>query len=139
MPRDYNGKIMRQASKPDENIRMFHGSPNKITNGIIEARPVLNSVMGFEDEPEGSTGMAAAFATSDIHEAARYAGPKGHIYEVHEKPDDLNTNWGYSHGDLAYSEEEPLRIKQEVGRPGVNLARRMARNHFDLGHGESRK
>lgn len=138
MPRDYDGEIMRQASKPDEKIRMFHGSPNKITNGIIEARKVPYEDMGMEDAaheyPGG--GIHLAFATSDIHEAARYAGPQGHIYEVHEKPDDLNTDWGYSHGDLAHSDGADLHIKQEVGHPGRNIARR---GHFDAGHNESRK
>jgi hypothetical protein len=138
MPRDYNKEIMRQATKPSDKIRMFHGTPSKITSGVVEARKVPWEDMGFEDtaaeDPGG--GMHAAFATSDIHEAARYAGPEGHIYEVHEKPDELNTDWGYDHGDLAYKEEEGLHIKQEVGHPGRNIARTA---HFALGHGESRK
>jgi hypothetical protein len=138
MPRDYDNGIMRQANKPSEKIRMFHGSPNKITNGVIEARKVPYEDMGMEDsaheDPGG--GMHLAFATSDIHEAARYAGNEGHIYEVHEKPDDMNTDWGYDHGDLAHSDGAELHIKQEVGHPGRNIARR---SHFDTGHGESRK
>ena len=123
---------MPQANKPLDKVRMFHGTPNKIKNGVVEARFVPNEDMGFE----GPGGMHAAFATSDIHEAARYAGPKGHIYEVHEKPEDRNTDWGYDHGDLAHSDGEELHIKQEVGHPGRNLARM---NHFSMGHDESRK
>lgn len=138
MPRDYSNRIMRQATKPDEKIRMFHGSPNKITNGVIEARKVPYEDMGMEDsaheDPGG--GIHLAFATSDIHEAARYAGPQGHIYEIHEKPSDMNTDWGYGHGDLAHSDGADLHIKGEVGHPGKNLARHQ---HFALGHDESRK
>jgi hypothetical protein len=134
MPRDYSGEIMRQGNKDLSKVRMFHGTPNKITNGVIEARKVPNEDMGFE-EPGG---MHAAFATSDIHEAARYAGPQGHIYEVHETPEDMNTDWGYDHGDLAHSDGADLSIKQEVGFPGENPARR-SRSHFDTGHNESRK
>jgi hypothetical protein len=132
MPRNYNNDIMRQATKPDEKIRMFHGTPNKIENGKIEARFVPNEDMGFEDEG----GMRTAFATSDIHEAARYAGPEGHIYEVHEKPSDMDTDWGYSHGDLAHSDGGDLRIKGEVGHPGRNIFRRQ---HFDDSFGSSRQ
>jgi len=136
--KDYNGEILPQANKPSEKIRMFHGSPNKITNGVIEARKVPYMDMGMEDsaaeDPEG--GMHLAFATSDIHEAARYAGPKGHIYEVHEKPDNLNTDWGDDHGDLAHSDGADLTIKQEVGHPGRNILRMQ---HFNTGHNESRK
>jgi hypothetical protein len=131
MPKKY-GKVMRQANKPNDKIRMFHGSPNKITNGIIEPRFVNNETMGFEDPG----GMHAAFATSDIYAAATYAGPKGHIYELHEKPDEMNTDWGGSHGDLAHSDGAPLHIKQEVGHPGRNIARMQ---HFSTGHDESRK
>lgn len=132
MPRDYSNNIMRQATKPNEKIRMFHGTVHKIENGVVEARFVPNEDMGFE-EPGG---MHAAFATSDIHEAARYAGPEGHIYELHEKPDDMNTDWGYGHGDLAHSDGADLHIKQEVGHPGRNIARMQ---HFNAGHDESRK
>ena len=132
MAKDYNGNIMRQATKPNEKIRMFHGTPNKIKNGVVEARFVPNKDMGFEDEG----GMHAAFATSDIHEAARYAGPKGHIYELHETPKDMNTDWGFSHGDLAHSDGGELHIKGEVGHPGRNI---MRQQHFFQGHNESRK
>jgi len=138
MPRDYNNRIMRQSTKSLDKVRMFHGTPTKIENGVIEARKVPYEDMGMEDsaheDPGG--GIHLAFATSDIHEAAKYAGPEGHIYEVHEKPQDMNTDWGYRHGDLAHSDGGELRIKQEVGRPGRNLARS---GHFSMGHEESRK
>jgi hypothetical protein len=138
MPRDYNNDIMRQATKPDEKIRMFHGTPNKIENGVIEARKVPYEDMGMEDsaDEDPGGGMHLAFATSDIHEAARYAGPEGHIYEVHEKPSDMNTDWGYDHGDLAHSDGGELRIKGEVGHPGRNIFRRQ---HFDDSFGSSRQ
>lgn len=132
MPRNYSNEIMRQASKPNEKIRMFHGTPHEIKNGVVEARFVPNEDMGFE-EPGG---MHAAFATSDIHEAARYAGPEGHIYELHEKPDDMNTDWGYTHGDLAHSDGGDLHIKGEVGHPGRNIFRRQ---HFDNAFDGSRQ
>lgn len=133
MPRDYTGEIMPQYNKPDEKIRLFHGTKNKITNGVVEARYIPNERMGFEDD---GGGIHAAFATSDIHMAADYAGPTGHIYEVHEKPNQLNTDFSGKSADIAFSEGSPLHIKQEVGRPGVNLARR---SHFNTGHEESRK
>lgn len=138
MPKDYDGEILRQASKPNDKIRMFHGTPNKIENGVIEARKVPYEDMGMMDSAEEypGGGMHLAFATSDIHEAARYAGPQGHIYEVHEKPDDMNTDWGYSHGDLAHSDGGELHIKGEVGHPGRNIFRMQ---HFNTGHDESRK
>ena len=137
MAKDYSGEIMPQATKPLEKVRMFHGTPHKITNGVIEARHVPYEDMGMEDSaaeyPGG--GMTLSFATSDIREAARYAGPQGHIYEVNEKPTDMNTDWGYGHGDLAHSEGN-LHIKQEVGQPGKNILRMQ---HFTTGHNESRK
>lgn len=138
MPRDYDDEIMRQATKPREKVRMFHGSPNEITNGVIEARKVPYEDMGMMDsaEEEPGGGMHLAFATSDIHEAARYAGPEGHIYELHEKPEDMNTEWGRSYGDLAHSDGAELHIKQEVGHPGRNIFRRQ---HFDESFGASRQ
>jgi hypothetical protein len=131
MVKGYDGEIIPQGNKPYEKVRLFHGSPNKIEGGKINPHYVEADRLGFD---EG--GINAVFASSDIHQAARYAGPEGHIYEVHEKPDELNTDWGYDHGDLAYKEEEGLHIKQEVGHPGRNIARTA---HFALGHGESRK
>lgn len=132
MPKDYLGDIVPQLNKPESKVRMFHGTPNKITNGLVEARKISNERMGFEDP--GS--IRAAFATSDIHMAAEYAGPTGHIYEVHDKPDEFDIDYSrYSHDILAKTDAS-LRIKQEVGFPGENLARRQ---HLDTGFNESRK
>jgi hypothetical protein len=134
MPRDYVGHVVPQVNKPNEKVRLFHGSPNKIEGEKINPSYVSADRLGFDDG-----GINAAFATSDIHQAARYAGEKGHIYEIHEKPDDLDNSYSqYSH-DNVRNEGAPLTIKQEVGFPGENPARRMARDHFDMGHGESRK
>lgn len=116
-----------QTKKPMDKIRLFHGSPNKITNGVIEPRFVSWADHGFEDS-EG--GFHAAFATQDIHDAARYAGAGGHIYEVEEKPHELEGDWDY------FNSSSGLKIKQEVGFPGQNLARRA---HFATGHNESKK
>ena len=141
MSKGYSGEVIPQATKPESKVRMFHGSPNKITNGVIEARKVPYENMGMEDsaQEEPGGGIHIAFATSNIREAADYAGPKGHIYEVHEKPDHFDVNFSEYHHDILGSTGTPLTIKQEVGFPGENPARRMARGHFDMGHGESRK
>ena len=131
MPKGYDGEIVPQGNKPNDKVRLFHGSPNKIEGGKINHHYVEADRLGFD---EG--GINAVFASSDIHQAARYAGPEGHIYEVQEKPNDMDTGFSkYAH-DNARMEEQPLNIKQEVGHPGRNIART---SHFALGHGESRK
>ena len=131
MPKGYDGEIVPQGNKPNDKVRLFHGSPNKIEGGKINPHYVEAYRLGFD---EG--GINAVFASSDIHQAARYAGPEGHIYEVQEKPNDMDTGFSkYAH-DNARMEEQPLNIKQEVGHPGRNIART---SHFALGHGESRK
>ena len=116
-----------QRGKDSESVRLFHGSPNKITNGIIEPRYVKWEDHGYEDTPGG---FHSAFATQDIHDAARYAGAGGHIYEVEEKPDELEGDEDY------YNSPSGLKIKQEVGFPGQNLLRRQ---HLDTGIRESKK
>ena len=131
MTKGLEGEVVPQIKKPDSKVRLFHGSPKKITGDKIDPHYVSADRLGFE---EG--GIKGTWATSDIHQAARYAGESGHIYEVHEKPDDLDTGFSkYSH-DNAFNEGGPLTIKQEVGRPGLNLARL---KHFSMGHDESRK
>lgn len=121
-----------QTKKESDKVRMFHGTPFKIKGGVINANYVPGEDMGWEDE---DAGMTAAFATSDIHTAARHAGPEGHIYEVKEKPHELETDWSLHQHDLAYTQGD-LRIKREVGFPGTNP---MRRQHLDTGINESRK
>jgi hypothetical protein len=134
MSKGISNEVVPQWNKPNEKVRLFHGSPNKIEDGKINPSYVSAERLGFD---EG--GINAAFASSDIHQAARYAGPEGHIYEINEKPDDLDNSYSQYAHDNVRSEGIPLTIKQEVGHPGRNIARRMARSHFDTGHGESRK
>jgi hypothetical protein len=128
MPRDYNNEVIPQARKPEEKVRLFHGSPGKITSGEVEARYVPYEDHGWEDTPGG---FHAAFASEDIHDAARYAGPEGHIYEVHNPGrDTLEGDRGY------WNTSAGFKIKQEVGHPGRNI---MRTQHFSMGHNESRK
>ena len=131
MAKGIDGEVVPQVNKPNKKVRLFHGSPKKIKGGKIDPHYVSAERLGFE---EG--GIKGTWATSDIHQAAKFAGEEGHIYEVQEKPDDLDTGFSkYSH-DNAYNDGGPLTIKQEVGRPGQNLLRMQ---HFSTGHDESRK
>ena len=125
------GEIIPQGGKPDSKVRMFHGSKNKIVGNKINPTTQSAEDMGWS---EGT--LNAAFATSDIREAAHYAGPQGHVYEVEEKPNQLETDMSRYGHDHAYNEGAPLTIKQEVGRPGKNILRMQ---HFATGHNESRK
>jgi hypothetical protein len=131
MPKGYDNEIIPQVNKPNEKVRLFHGSPNKIKGEKINPAYVSADRLGFD---EG--GIHAAFATSDIHQAARYAGPQGHIYEIKETPDDLDSGYSkYAHDNVRL-ENAPLHIKREVGQPGRNT---MRQQHFSMGHDESRK
>ena len=112
-----------QEKKPMEKVRLFHGTPKTIKDGVI--KPTKQ-----RGEEWGGAGPEAAFATEDLHDAASHAGVGGHIYEVDHSQLNLRGDAGYYH----FEGEMP--IKQEVGFPGHNLPRQ---NHFSLGHDESRK
>lgn len=112
-----------QEKKPMEKVRLFHGTPKAIKDGVIKPTKQRG------EEWDGA-GPEAAFATEDIHDAASHAGLGGHIYEVDHSQVRLRGDSGYYHSTAGFP------IKQEVGFPGNNLPRQ---NHFSLGHDESRK